>query len=225
MYILKSGCFWISYHLSQRCLSKSSISSHAQQMLMQRLLDIRLANTDLARSSSHVVVKLSPAIEVDCDRELPSWHLHTWPDWCILLLPWTAMQTTILSSIHMAKPVRHDTLSQARYMKPGRQTSRSGGFTGNRALLSRKSAVASVALMMISFRGTALPCWASLRRRGTMRESRPAQLQALKFCVGFQYDENKLSSTHSPPRSCQRHCIACMHKVVACSGLPVCFSM
>ena len=45
---------------------------------------------------------------------------------------------------------------------------------GKSARLSRKSAVARVALMMISFRGTALPCWASWRLSGTMRDSSPA---------------------------------------------------
>ena len=54
-------------------------------------------------------------------------------------------------------------------------TSSRGGLEGKSARLSRKSAVARVALMMISFRGTALPCWASWRLSGTMRDSSPAR--------------------------------------------------
>ena len=54
------------------------------------------------------------------------------------------------------------------------RTSIRGGLVGKRARLSRKSAVASVALMMTSFRGGPLPCSASRRRSGTMRDSSPA---------------------------------------------------
>ena len=61
-----------------------------------------------------------------------------------------------------------------------------GGLVGKRALLSRKSAVARVALMMTSFRAGPLPWAASWRRRGTMRDSSPATGCVLSARVAVQ---------------------------------------